>query len=145
MADYYKELGVDRSASADDIKKAYRKLAGQLHPDKYPGDKKMEARFKTVNRANQVLSDPEKRKLYDEFGEDGLREGFDAGAARAYRAATRGGRVRMPDFGGMRGGGGAPGGGGGPSISDLFGHNPGGGGLGDMLGDLFGSGGGRLR
>jgi curved DNA-binding protein len=130
MADYYKELGVDRGASADEIKKAYRKLAGQLHPDKHAGDKKAEARFKVVNRANQVLGDPEKRKLYDEFGEDGLREGFDAGAARAYRSATRGGRVRS---------------GGGPSLEDLFGQAGAGGGIGDMLGDLFGGGGGRRR
>jgi len=129
MADFYKELGVERSASADEIKKAYRKLAGELHPDKNPGNKKFEARFKAVNRANQVLSDPAKRKLYDEFGEDGLREGFDASAARAYRSATRGGRVRGP--------------GGGVSLDDLFsGGMPGGGGgaggFGDMLGDLFG-------
>jgi curved DNA-binding protein len=129
MADYYKELGVSRTASADDIKKAYRKLATQLHPDKHAGDKKAEARFKLVNRANQVLSDPEKRRLYDEFGEDGLREGFDAGAARAYRSATRGGRVRQ---------------GGGPNLEDLFGQAGAGGGIGDMLGDLFG-GGGRRR
>jgi curved DNA-binding protein len=130
MADFYKELGVSRTASADEIKKAYRKLASQLHPDKHPGDKKAEARFKVVNRANQVLSDPEKRKLYDEFGEDGLREGFDAGAARAYRSATRGGRVRH---------------GGGPSLEDLFGQAGAGGGIGDMLGDLFGGGGGGRR
>jgi len=135
MADFYKELGVERTASADEIKKAYRKLAGELHPDKNPGNKKAEARFKVVNRANQVLADPAKRKLYDEFGEDGLRDGFDASAARAYRSATRGGRVRGP--------------GGGVNLEDLFGGGmPGAnntGGFGDMLGDLFGGGRGARR
>src|SRR3954451_24428565 len=89
-ADFYKELGVSRGASDDEIKKAYRKLAGQLHPDKNPGDKKIEARFKNVNRAYQVLSDPQKRQLYDEFGEEGLREGFNSAAARSYRGASAG-------------------------------------------------------
>jgi DnaJ-class molecular chaperone len=128
-ADFYKELGVDRSASADDIKKAYRKLAAQLHPDKNPGDKKAETRFKAVNRAHQILSDPEKRKLYDEFGEDGVREGFDAQAARAYRDGFGGGRVRYR----------SPQGG---SVEDLFGGAAGGGaaGFGDLFGDLFGGG-----
>jgi curved DNA-binding protein len=126
--DFYKELGVSRTASADEIKKAYRKLATELHPDKRPGDKKSEARFKAVNRAHQTLSDPEKRKIYDEFGEDGLREGFDVGAARAYRDAARGGRAR-----------GAPSG-----VEDLFGGQAGG--FGDLFGDLFGGGGrGRRR
>src|ERR1700749_3348682 len=84
-ADFYKELGVPRTASEDELKKAYRKLAAQLHPDKNPGDKKAEARFKTVNRAYQALSDKEKPSLYDEFGEEGLREGFNSKAARSYR------------------------------------------------------------
>src|SRR5690349_22789600 len=113
-ADFYKDLGVSRDASPDDIKKAYRKLASQLHPDKNPGDKKAESRFKAVNRAHQILSDPEKRKLYDEFGEDGVREGFDAQAERAYRDGFGGGRVRYRNpqsasvadlFGGAAGGG----------------------------------------
>jgi curved DNA-binding protein len=124
--DFYKELNVSRSAGADEIKKSYRKLASELHPDKRPGDKKSEARFKAVNRAYQTLSDPEKRKIYDEFGEDGLREGFDVGAARAYKEAARSGRVR-----------GGPGG-----FEDVFGGH-GGANIGDLFGDLFG--GGRAR
>ena len=63
MADFYSELGVSRTASPEEIKKAYKKLASQLHPDKHAGDKKAEARFKQVNRANQVLSDPAKRNF----------------------------------------------------------------------------------
>jgi curved DNA-binding protein len=68
--DYYKTLGVDKKASQDDIKKAFRKLAVKYHPDKNPGDKKAEEKFKEVNEANDVLSDPEKRKKYDELGEN---------------------------------------------------------------------------
>jgi curved DNA-binding protein len=123
-ADFYQELGVSRDASEDEIKKSFRKLAGKLHPDKHAGDKKTEARFKAVNRAYQVLSDPKKRKLYDEFGEDGLREGFDADAARAYRrAAGAGGRVRFRRNGGA-------------GLDDLFGAE-GGANIGDLFGDLF--------
>ena len=66
--DYYKILGVDRKASADDIRKAYRKLAMQYHPDRNPGDKKAEDRFKEINEAYQVLSDSDKRARYDQLG-----------------------------------------------------------------------------
>src|SRR3954452_19701196 len=82
--DHYKVLGVDRKASADEIKKAYRKLARQYHPDKNPGDAKAEARFKEISLAHDVLGDPEKRKEYD--------------------------RALSNPFTGMRGGGGAGGG-----------------------------------
>src|SRR5258708_2372230 len=66
--DYYKILGVERSASADDIRKAYRKLAMQHHPDRNPGDKQAEDKFKDINEAHQVLSDPQKRARYDQLG-----------------------------------------------------------------------------
>ncbi len=68
--DYYKLLGVAKTATQEEIKKAYRKLAIKYHPDKNPGDKKQEEKFKEVNEANEVLSDPEKRKKYDELGEN---------------------------------------------------------------------------
>lgn len=67
--DYYSILGVDKNASASDIKKAYRKLALKYHPDRNPNDKEAENRFKEVNEAYEVLSDPEKRKKYDQFGQ----------------------------------------------------------------------------
>ncbi len=68
--DYYKTLGVPRTASQADIKKAFRKLARESHPDKHPGDKLAERRFKEINEANAVLSDPAKRSKYDQFGRD---------------------------------------------------------------------------
>ncbi|MGB8329392.1 MAG: J domain-containing protein [Polyangiales bacterium] len=85
--DFYKILGVSREASPEEIKKAYRKLAKELHPDRNPDDKQAEDRFKDVSAAYAVVSDSEKRKLYDQFGEMGLREGFDP---EAYQAATQG-------------------------------------------------------
>lgn len=68
--DYYKLLELDRSASQADIKKAYRKLARKYHPDLNPDDKKAQAKFQQINEAHEVLSDPEKRKKYDEYGKD---------------------------------------------------------------------------
>jgi curved DNA-binding protein len=83
--DLYDILGVARGASADEIKRAYRKLAKRYHPDVNPGDKASEERFKELSAAFEVLSDEKKRKLYDEFGPDSLRTGFDAKRAEEYR------------------------------------------------------------
>ncbi len=68
--DYYKILGIDKGASEEDIKKAYRKLARKLHPDLNPNDKEAHQKFQQINEANEVLSDPEKRKKYDTYGKD---------------------------------------------------------------------------
>src|SRR6478735_3100556 len=69
-SDYYKTLGVDKKASEEDIKKAYRKLARKYHPDLNPHDKEANKRFQQINEANEVLSDPGKRKKYDQYGKD---------------------------------------------------------------------------
>lgn len=68
--DYYKILGIDKSATADEIKKAYRRLARKFHPDLNPNDKEAEKKFKEINEANEVLSHPENRKKYDQYGKD---------------------------------------------------------------------------
>ncbi len=78
-ADYYELLGVDRNATGEDLKKAYRKLAVQYHPDKNPGDAKAEEKFKQISEAYEVLSDPEKRAAYDRFGHAGVSAAAGAG------------------------------------------------------------------
>ena len=72
MADYYEILEIPRTASADEIKKAYRKKALQYHPDKNPGDPEAEKRFKEISEAYEVLSDEKKRQAYDRYGKEGL-------------------------------------------------------------------------
>lgn len=122
--DYYKVLGVPKNAKPEQIKKAFRKIARENHPDQHPGDKKAEERFKQASEANDVLSDPAKRKEYDETRSLGGPGG--PGGFRFNRSAQGGGP--------------------GVNVNDLF-RNMGGagsmgaGGLGDILGGLFGQGG----
>src|SRR2546430_11320010 len=92
VKDPYSVLGVSKTASAEEIKKTYRKLAKKLHPDMNPGDKKAEERFKEVSNAFEIVGDPKKRSLWDEFGEISTRPGFDESKAREFQrqAASRG-------------------------------------------------------
>ena len=125
--DYYKILGVGKTATAKEIKKAYRQLAIKYHPDKTKGDKVAEEKFKDINEANKVLSDSEKRKKYDQLGANwdkfarsgGRPEDFDWGQWSARPGSTT--RINLDDlqdiFGGGMGGFGGSGGGG---FSDFF-------------------------
>jgi len=118
--DLYAALGVERGASDDDIRRAYRKLARKHHPDVNPGNDEAEERFKVISEAGDVLGDPAKRKLYDEFGMAGVQAGFDPQQARAARSAHSwgsGGFERRSGFGGYQ------------NYEDIF-------------GDIFGQGGG---
>lgn len=114
FVDYYKVLGIAKSANEKDIKAAYRKLARKYHPDVNPNDKEAETKFKEINEANEVLSDPEKRKKYDKYGKD-WKYGDEYEKARKQQRSQRQ-RTRQQDFGGadysdffesMFGGGGA--------------------------------------
>ena len=108
VQDFYQRLNVPRGASADEVKKAYRKLAKQYHPDHNAGDKHAEEKFKALNEAFEVLSDPKKRKMYDEFGEDAAKLGWDEAKADQFRAYRSGASSRAG--GGGYAGGGFPGG-----------------------------------
>jgi len=122
--DYYKILGVDRVASSADIQKAYRKLARKYHPDVNPDDQSAKAKFQELQRAFDVLNDPEKRKLYDQYGSAFEQMGAGAGGG------PRGGRTWSPGQGGEE-----------IDFSELFGRFGGGGGAeyeGSSFGDFFG-------
>src|SRR5690606_2351938 len=114
MADYYKLLGVERTADADEIKKAYRRLAVKYHPDKNNGSKESEERFKEVTQAYETLRDPDKRAVYDRYGEQGLKGG--PGGAGGFGGFDFSDAIEifMRDFGGGGGGGFS-------GIEDLFG------------------------
>lgn len=120
--DFYSVLNVSRSASPEEIKKSYRKLAMKYHPDKNPNDKKAEETFKELTEAYEILSDPKKREMYDKFGFTG---------AGAHAGAGAGGPG--PGFGGF---GGFESGAGPEGFQDIFG---------DIFGDVFGGGRGRAR
>ena len=120
--DYYQRLGVSRQASDDEVKKAYRQAAKKFHPDLNPGNKSAEEKFKQVTAAFEVLSDPKKRKLYDELGPEAEKLGFDEKKAQAYRQWKSAGSPGM---------GGAPGMGG-------FDFDAQGVDLEDLLGQMFG-------
>jgi DnaJ-class molecular chaperone len=130
--DFYKTLGVPRTASEAEIRKAYKNLARKYHPDKNPWNPQAEERFKAVAHASDVLLNKKKRELYDEFGEVGLKDGFNPDAFRQYRRGPSGGPRDVTDFedllNGLRGAGGQRAGGfggfqdfmGGETVQELF-------------------------
>jgi molecular chaperone DnaJ len=126
--DLYEVLGVSRSATADELKSTFRKAARKYHPDVNPGNKAAEEKFKEVSAAFDILGNEEKRKMYDEFGPDAAKLGFDPAKAKAYREYARqaqSGRGAGAGFGGFDVSGGEV-----PfDLSDIF-------------GDIFGAGGG---
>lgn len=126
--DYYKILGLDKNASQDDIKKAYRKLARQHHPDLNPDDKEAHRKFQQINEANEVLSDPEKRKKYDQYGENWQH-------AEQFEQARKSGQA-----GGGQSFHGNPFGGGEYSSGDFDSGD-----FSDFFTSMFGNGGGRSR
>ncbi len=101
--DYYEILGVSKNASGKNIREAYRKLSRKWHPDVNPGNKQAEEKFKEISNAYDVLSNDDKRKLYDEFGEEGLKQGFNPEGARQYKQWSgrreRGGRPGGEEYG----------------------------------------------
>ena len=104
--DYYEVLGLSKGATAEEIKKAYRKLAMKYHPDYNPGDKSAEEKFKEINEANEVLSDPEKRQRYDQYGFAGVDPSYGAGQGAGGFGGFGAGGVDLGDiFGDLFGGG----------------------------------------
>src|SRR5215472_2546921 len=148
--DYYGILGVKKNATQEEIRKAFRKLARKHHPDVNPGDKKAEEKFKDLSEANDVLSDPKKRKIYDQIGF--YSDNIDPAAAEAY---ARGGGFGAGGFGGGPYPGGQQGQAGQPfdfsgfDFSDFTGGGKrasGGGGFRDIFSSIFGGGaGGGIR
>ncbi|HYM75894.1 MAG TPA: J domain-containing protein [Candidatus Dormibacteraeota bacterium] len=141
--DYYEILGVKKSASAEDIRKAFRKLARKYHPDVNPGDKASEEKFKTLSEANEVLSDPKKRKIYDQVGF--YSDNIDPATAEAYARAGGNAPSGFPG-GAPHSGQGVPFDFGGFDFSDLINNagrgqkSSGGGGFRDIFGSIFGGG-----
>src|SRR4051812_42373480 len=109
MADYYSTLGVSKDASAEEIKKAYRKKALKYHPDKNPDNKEASLKFKEVSEAYETLSDDKKRRIYDQYGEEGLKGAFGGGGGGGpggFSSMEEALRTFMGAFGGGGGAGG---------------------------------------